>query len=59
MTSEELALSEQLREVHKKISEIQYQANTKGYTMDLESIQIAIEGHINTCEYYENQPKGQ
>lgn len=48
-------LSEQLKTIIVAVEKLQANANEKGYSVDLESILIGLEGHVSSFEYYENQ----
>ena len=47
-------LSERLKEIVKDIGKLQADANSKGYSIDFESVLIGLEGHLTSIEYYEN-----
>lgn len=48
-------LSEKLEEVKDTIGKLQAEANQMGYSIDLESVLISLEGHIGSIQYFENQ----
>jgi hypothetical protein len=51
-------ISEEFKELLTKVGQMQVKCNDKQWNMDLESILIALEGHVSTAEWYESQEDG-